>query len=486
MRVDISKWELHNCYLSPEGLRARRGMAQIRTSTAGTEYVGGFSIESASTTEVWHYLFEQSTTTSIVTMRVYTEQLDFAASLVFSQDLGPLSKRPAISYAVANNQVMINSPAFSSALYGLPGGGVITAHKTASINPDTTALEIPAGHICSFGDRMVIAQGNTLFVNDPPLSNNADPRTFTSENVYPMTGNIYDIVQGDDGRLYIFTSDGTYSLPADAIGQGQSIVGFLARIPGIETSRSRNACAAAGQVAVLQKDSVVLLPSMERIDLKRRKGKRYETASVDVEDLRLAGELSPTPDGFVVGFRAAQSFYLEGNIRQSSYSYNYGTLGFQLSYQVVAILRTRENAPLYVVRDSVIVPHTRERSEQYGGSVYAVASGRIDLPENGSPVLRRVTMKADAIGYTTGIFCDTRSSAGVAIPSQAGDFIVGTSLWDTTVNYRGRETRTVRHSFAERTSDPSIEVRVSGSDVLMGDTIEVEFAGQGRRRRDKS
>ena len=215
-------------------------------------------------------------------------------------------------------------------------------------------------------------------------------------------------------------------------------------------------------------------------------GKRYETASVDVEDLRLAGELSPTPDGFVVGFRAAQSFYLEGNIRQSSYSYNYGTLGFQLSYQVVAILRTRENAPLYVVRDSVIVPHTRERSEQYGGSVYAAASGRIDLPENGSPVLRRVTMKADAIGYTTGIFCDTRSSAGVAIPTQAGDFIVGTSLWDTTVNYRGRETRTVRHSFAERTSDPSIEVRVSGSDVLMGDTIEVEFAGQGRRRRDKS
>ena len=478
--VDLTKWELHNCRPTPDGLRTRAGFVSVASPTAGTEYVGGFSVESPSTTEVWHYLFEQSTTTNVTTLRVYTEEF----REMFSQDLGPLQKRPAISYAVALGQMFIGSPAFSSMLYGLPGGGIITAHKTASINPDTTALEIPTGHVCAFGDRFVIAQGNVLFFNDPPLANSVDPRTFVAQNAFAMNGTVYDLFQGTDGNLYIFTSDGVFTLPPDAIAQGQSPAGYLSRVPGVEVSRPRNAVGTTGAIAVLQKDHILLLPSGQRIDLVRRAGPRYTGLDVAVEDLRLAGELSATPTGFVVGFRAMQSFFLEGDIPTKSYGYHYGTPGGAISFQVVAMLRSRDNAPIYVMPANVFIPHTREVTEPTG-QMFAIASGRVALSPKDNPVVRRVTIESDAWGNNSGVVVDGSTPASVRIPTRTTDAIVGTALWDDAAPLVSKHMRSVRHNFSVRSADPGMEIRLNGNDVLLGAEIDVETSGQGGKRADR-
>jgi hypothetical protein len=106
MRIDISNAELHNIVKRKGGLEVRKGLAYAAGVTFGSKYVGGFSVESPFTAEVWHYLFEQNTTTLETTMRVYTE--DFLE--MFTQPLGALDANPVITHAVYNNQIMVRMP----------------------------------------------------------------------------------------------------------------------------------------------------------------------------------------------------------------------------------------------------------------------------------------------------------------------------------------------------------------------------------------
>lgn len=117
--VDVSQWEMHNVVRDDGGLRTRQGFAQLKTPATGTVYVGAFSLLSPSTGEPWHYLFEQATATNVVTLRVYTEEF----VEVFSYLIGVTQADPVITHAMVNRQLMVNSPAFSAPLYGLPGGG---------------------------------------------------------------------------------------------------------------------------------------------------------------------------------------------------------------------------------------------------------------------------------------------------------------------------------------------------------------------------
>ncbi len=213
MNIDISKWEKQNVVKRGSDLYTRKGLVQVSTPTAGTLYVAGFTVESPFTTEPWHYLFEQATATGLVTLRVVTEEF----VEVQNYSLGFMQNDPVITYAVQNGQLMVNSPSLPAPLYGLVGGGLVMAVKTPSLETDTTTLEIPNGHICTFGDRMPIAQGNIVFFNDP----GSDPRTYVAENAQPFPGVIYDMVQGTDGALYVFTSKDVHVIPRDALGKGK-------------------------------------------------------------------------------------------------------------------------------------------------------------------------------------------------------------------------------------------------------------------------
>lgn len=475
--LDLAKLEMHNIVRAAGGLRTRRGLVSLSSDYG--PLIGAFTIESASTTEPWHYLFSQGTD-GRVTLTVTTEAL----TIVFSHDLGFLPENPVITYAVANGQVMINSPSFSAPLYGLPGGGLITAVKTPSINSiNTTALDIPAGHIAAFGDRFAIAQGPAVFFNDPPTANSADPRTFVAQNILPLPGSVYDLFQGPDGALYMFTSAGVFTLPADALGQGQSVQGSLARIPGIDVSRPGNAIASAGVIAVLQRDHVLLLPSRTKIDLTRKGNRRRLSPVVDVEDLRLASVLYATPSGFVVAFRGKRSFFAEVRVADGSVTY---VSGSSTALNVVGVLRSRDGEHAYVLPLDIIMPFQRAKTDSAtGDTIRGALVGRIPTKQGDRPMVRRVTVDTDNASYSVDVDVDGKTDTKTT-PTRTGDVIVGTSVWGAATKLAGRTMRAVRLDVAAQTVDPHLEIAVTGGDFRIGDAADVTVTGQGRNRGDVS
>lgn len=481
-RVDLFPFELHNIERVGEGLRTRKALTSLKTPTGGTVFVGGFTIESPNTTEPLHYLFEQDTGTAIVTVRVFTEEF-FEIS---SYSLGVLARDPVLTLAVGNGQFMINGPSLSAPLYGIVGGGgPIAAVLTPSLNPDTTALQIPAGVCCSFGDRWPIAQGNVLFFNDPPLANNVDPRTYVAQNAFALPGNIYDILQGEDGALRIFTSAGVFSMPPDALGQGQSPQAFLSKMPAIETSRSRNACAAGGGAAVLQKDHVLMLVggAVTKIPLSPYRGRRSFSQVVDIDDLRVSGELHPTPDGFIVGFRTERGFYIHVDTKAGSVSYVTSTA---TALNVVGTLRSRDNQPLIVLKDRVVAAAVSGANDFDGNAVRGVACGKLAL-RGDRPVIRRIVVGAGNAGQTIGAYLSGTTMTATT-PALSGEAVIGTSLWNVapTQLLAGRQMRSVRRTCAVRATDPHLEVRVDGGDVAVERFIDLEMGGQGPKREDKN
>lgn len=477
--VDVSGWELHNVLRKGRELRTRRALVQHKTPTTGTTYVGGFSIESPNTTEVWHYLFEQVTATGAVTLRCYTEEY----LELWSHLLGVMQERPVITWGAQNAQVMVNSPSFSAPLYGLVGGGMITATKATSVNSDTTALDLPAGHLCTFGDRFVIAQGNVLFFNDPGV----DPRSFVAENVVAMPGSVYDIVQGPGGALYIATSAGVYTLPGDALGQGQSVQGFLSRVPGIEVSRARNLAVSGGVVAVLQQDHVLLLPD-QRIPFAAARGRRYYSRPVEAADLRSAAELYAIPGGFIVATRGARPFYTLIDLASVGVSHMWSASS---AIALCGTLRSRDGDPLLVAANRILEPFARSATDSFDSAVIdGVLAGVIAQQPNQTGVLRRLSVASSnyaASGNPT-VAAAVNGSATSAKnpPTKTGDLVIGTSAWAASGAFAGRTLRTTRLSLAVRANEHAVELRVRGGDVAIAAAVDLEVTGQARGRRERS
>jgi len=477
MRVDISNAELHNIVKRKGGLEVRKGLVVARVATYPAKYVAGFSVESPFTTEVWHYLFEQDATTSVVTLRVYTE--DFVE--MFTHDLGALDRNPVITHAVANNQIMINSPSFSTPLYGLVGGGIIPAVKTESDNIDTTALDIPTGHTCSFGDRTAIAQGNVVYFNDASLT--ADPRTFVSLNANPLAGTIYDIFQGDDGALYMFTSAGVFYMAQDAIGKGQEVAGFIGMIPGLQVTKPRNAAASNGVVAVLQRGGIAILGGKNQvIDIAPYKGPRTYSRAVEIDDYRLSGQIYATAEGFIVGFRGSERFFLDFNLREGYRSYVWPLIASS-SFNIVGCLRSSENDTLLVDEDYVYLYQGNADDISIGGAnTYGVAAIDVDVPEGLESLVRHVVVSSDNAGQVVSAMAGHTGKTETC-PTKSSDTVIGTTEWGTTIN--GRRFRNTRLSFSERMTNIPLEIAVTGPTRRIEAGVDVRTKGQGKRRGDK-
>lgn len=468
MKVALDKFELSNIERRNGRLRSRRGLVSVATPASGS-FVGGFTVESPNTSEPWHYLIEQATTGS-ATLRVYTEE--FAE--VFSYSLGRIGKDPVISWAMSNSKMMINSPSFSAPLFGIVGGGLMTAMKQPSENPDVTTLDIPAGHVASFAGRFAIASGANIFFNEPREDD--DPRAFPARGNVNVGATIYDMFQGDTGALMVFTSAGVYSIPSDILAIGQDVSGFVSRIPGLETTKPRNATASNGRTVVLQRDAIDVIGG-ERMPVARG-GRRYWSKAVEVEDLRLAGEVYPTPDGFIVGFRGRRGHYLVGNLREGSLSYAWSST---LSFNVVGTLKTRDGEAMLILSDRVVMAHGRH--DWNGSAVMAIARGRIPVPAGSPPRMKALTLEVENVGRATGVSVDGRFNLKYTQPL-ARETEIGASDWDAATRYLGRSARRVKHGLAARATDAAIEVRMDGGDLPMPLTVDVTMTGQGRTRAD--
>ncbi len=469
----IDDAEKHNAVRVDGVLRARPGLYSHLTPTAGTQFVSGFSIESPSTTEIWHYLFEQSTTTRAVTCRVVTEDM----LALYTYELGVLTANPNFTYANVYGQIIINSPALSAPLYHIVGGGITTALKQPSENPLSELLEIPVGCTCEFGDRVAIGSGRTVYFSDP-LKFSQGPRTFVEDNTLGLSSLVLDLVVGPDGALNIFTTDGVYILASDALGKGQQVVGFVSVISGIQNARPLNACVSNGIVATLVEDGVLFLDGMRKVDITPYDGRRYYTPAVEVDDLRKDAQLFAIADGFLVGF-PGKPFAAVVDTRHNIQSYVWTKTGAPMN--VRGTLRGRDGEDLWVLADRIVEPLGSLDFDS--STVRVMACGELERPPDAAGVVRGVTVGADSSGQPTLVFAGGYAAASTTAV-RPEDIIIGTSLWSATGNYVGRSIRTTLQRASVRDGNASVEVGTDGAGRLLAN-IDVAVRGQARRRRDR-
>ncbi len=479
MKIDLSNnFEMHNVVKDGRGeLRTRRGFANHLLATAGTSFVAAFTIESPNTTEPWHYLFSRDDVTGDVTLKVLTEEY----VELFTSACGTCPRDVVISMAVVNRQLVFNSPSFSQPIYGYVGGGLIPMLRIASDLESTTSLDIPTGHVASFGDRLVIVQGSLAYVND--ARQDLDPRSFTAQNSFAVPGSIYDAFQGEDGGLFLFTSDGCYVLPVDATGQGQ-ISGFLSKVsPNIVTSAAKNAAPTAAGVVVLQKDGVLVVngASQQVLPLPKFEGRRKLSRSIDVDDLRTFGSVYPTPTGALVGF-SRRDYHLLIDLRAGSFSWIFGGS----SKPLVGVLMSRDGEPIHVFSDRIAAMVCTGPTDNDGSSISGMLCGKIAVDIGDDPLIRRVTVAAANAGESIGCAVAPNIDAGNMSPMMRGDFVIGSSVWDEEgPTLQGRSTHSTRMTVNVRSTEPHLEVVVGGGNRRIKSQAELQAGGLSRGRKDK-
>lgn len=480
--ISIRDFEKHNIVNESGRLSTRRGFViSVAASSFGItngEMVGGFSVLVPSSSETEHYLFVQDGDTGVVTLIVTDEEWIERYRL----GLGVHPATPVFSHAMVNNQIMINAPSMSGPLYGLPGGGIMPAVATPSRNPDTTALDVPSGHICSFGDRMPIAQGSVVLFNDPGI----DPRTYVGENVIGLPATIHAITQGPDGALWMFTSAGAYSMAADALGQGQSVAGFISLVPQVLTSRPGGACSTPFGVVALTVDGVAVLNggNSREIAFSTYQGRRKLTRPIDVLDVRQFGRVFPTSFGVLVGFGTDRNYAVAVDLGEGTTSFWYtGTAATPLN--VVGVLRTRDGEDLIIDKFGVYAMHTkglRDFADSAPNDITGALCGRVQSGPRENPLVRRVSISAANGGAPVSVcgngVVDTGKSTTVN-----GDTVIGTDLWGTP-QWSTLTARSVRATLNVRATELDLEVTVSGMGRIILESVDVQAGGTWTRKKE--
>lgn len=472
MRIDLASGELHNLVRRRGGLEVRPGLVSVAEPTVGREFVACQTVESPFTQEVWHYLLERSTSTGEATVRVVTEEFVD----LFSAYAGVVSREVSMTLGVAGGQMVLNSPDFSFPLYGLPGGGLIRSEKRESINPDSTALEVPTGHVCSFGDRLPVAQRNVVLFNDP----GPEPRTYTAQNALGLTGEVHDMFQAGDGSLYMFTSTGVFYMPQDALGKGQIVEGFVGFIPGIETFRARNAAASGNIVACLSKDGIVIIGRGGKpITMSTYHAPRRLSRAVEVDDFRINGRLFGVPTGFVIAL-PTRGVMIDIDLRNGHRSYVWHQ---SEDLDVVGVLRSREGETMFLTPNRALVS---VGNFDWGASrPLGVAAVETLLPEGQTPMVRFVTVGSDGVGDSVQVATEGVLPSPKTVPGRSEDTRIGSDLWSSVKRWGGRRNRSVRFGIAKRTDQVSVEVAVESGLRTVSPDATVDIVGQGRSRRSR-
>lgn len=260
MLVDARAWWKLNVFPLPSGeTAARPGLRRIYTPDANRMLCGGFTVLNSYTGEVWHYVFDITSSVSSprdLRLRILDEDLQIFQSLSLNVNVDPR----VITHAVVEGEILICSPDFPT-LFGLVGSGVILAVKVPSDNPSTTAIEVPRGIVSSFGNRVAVADGITLYFSDPLSATGGDVRTFVPQNANQRPAPVFGLHEGAGGSLVCLTQRGVYGLDSSAGAVG--IVGSNGTAWRIlnhaEATTFASSCAVKGRVYALTRKGYQLV-----------------------------------------------------------------------------------------------------------------------------------------------------------------------------------------------------------------------------------
>jgi len=258
MKVDARAFSKANLWRHPSGeLCVRPGLRRIYTPESGRALVGGFTNVNSYTPEVWHYVFDVATTGRLdLKLRILDET--FQTFQIFSINADVIPR--VITHAVVEGMGLICSPDFPT-IFFVVGSGARFADTVDSDNPATTALPIPRGICTAWCNRVVIADGRSLFISDPVAATGGDVRTFVAANQNQRPGVVYGIHEARDGDLVAVTSAGVYALEsaAAAVGiVGSNGTGWRLVNHTIATSYA-SSCVVRGRVYALTRDGWALV-----------------------------------------------------------------------------------------------------------------------------------------------------------------------------------------------------------------------------------
>ena len=298
MQVDMSTWGKFNLWLDPGGSPCvRPGLRSIASAPSGRRFVDGFSVPSQYTGETWHYVLTVATS-GVLDARMHVFDENFQA---FQELALNLNREPrALSYGIVEGQIIVGSPDMPT-LWGLIGSGLRVATSVPSDNPATTAIDIPRGMVTSWGNRIVIANGFTVWVSDPVAATGGSPRTFVAQNQNARPGIVYGIHEGAGGMLVCVTSAGVYGLDSAAAAVG--IVGANGTawqlLSHHRATSYNSSCVVRGRVWGLTRRGYSLIDTStdEQVEVSDAVAPRASYSRIALNDYRgqrlLAGEFGP-------------------------------------------------------------------------------------------------------------------------------------------------------------------------------------------------
>lgn len=483
--IDIKPWGKLNMKTLPSGeLAVRPGMRRVLSPANGRIFCGGFSVLNQFTGECWSYVFDCTSSVSTnrdLRLRIYDEDWQIFQSLSLNVNADPRT----ITHCVVQGQLLIGGPDIPT-LFGLVGSMVIRAVKVASANPSTTAIDIPRGIVCSFGNRAVIADGANLFFSDPVSVTGGDVRTFVAINQNQRPAPVFGLHEGAGGQLIACTQRGAYGLDASAGAVG--IVGSNGTdwriLNHSETYTFQSSCVVNGRVLALTRKGYRFVDTegSEEVALNDEAIPRRYGPAIQSDDWRRA-LMFGGDDGPIVSYTDAMSFHdLGDGLRSWWRRPDSGS-----AFIVRGILKTADGNDLILAQDGIydVVGNfdgdltATAAASQPSGVVY----GRIETNPGDNPMMRDVRAVA-SLGGEGEIGISVRGEAAIETtpPADARALVIGTSSWGATAIYEPAPLAAVRWQGALDTHDVTVEVAVDFCETRVGEAIDVTPSESARKR----
>jgi hypothetical protein len=336
------------------------------------------------------------------------------------------------------------------------------AVKVDSVNPGTTALDIPSGIAVGFAGRIVLATGRLILFSDAKA-----PQTFVGVNVDSRQGNVWALHVIPGGNLIALTDSGAWSLAPDALVYGQKALALWQKVDDVETSDWNASALCQGRVMATIDDGVRDIISGKDVSLGAKKGKRVLTDSRTWSSFRNC-----------VMFAGDQELYVSGTNHLWVLDM---AQGFQSRWTLpvddvmVGTLRQGDGQHFLLFPDRIVARHGNIdwSNDLPSGGFYASQP----VPGESSIMVRYVTSMAD--GYSQSVSVRGVNKTGNTL--RPGEPIIGTDEWDPTEEFGEIEMRSHRHNFAVRTDILEVEMTTEGGGRRIGD-LQITAKGVGRGR----
>jgi len=482
--LDVTKWSKRNVWRTPDGqLCVRPGLRRLATPTSA-KWVGGFSVQNPWTLEVWHYIAEVDSDDTDLRVLVLDEDFVEWQRIAMGVDGVPRG----FSFGIVEGEIVIGAIGMPT-LWGFVGGHLQFATKVDSDNPGTTSINVPRGIVAAVCNRIVIADGATIYISDPVAITGGSPRTFVGQNQNQRPGVVFGLHEGAGDSLVAVTSAGVYALDSSAFAV--QIVGSNGtpwRMVNSHQAHSYDSSASVrGRVYGLTRRGYSLIDTDSDAEVllgdalqPRRYGIRQ--ASPDWRSARLyAGE-----DGPIIA---------DGDLcHMTDVAFGLGSwwgCDVASTFRVRGALVDPDGATMLLCEDGVYaiggnVDGTQLLSGEAATQPRAVLAGVIPGDPEDNPTIRRLVSSA-ALGGVGTIEVAVRGQVTTAFPSStpAADtraLVVGTSSWGDTAIYEPVPLASVRFDTNYNTDDVAIEATANLPATRLGPLLNVDVSASAPKR----